>query len=169
MSTTLRRETPASAGHLPRRLSVAWIVVAIADLGVLAYGILALLDPVMMTAGFETFTDGIWSRFAVEQPVAADFILIGFRLIGAFNIIAGLLLIAIAAMAFREGERWSWWALLVGNTLAIGSPIVYDRAVGYIGAFEILEYVALLAVYAALAATWSFFHSHGEPPTRASK
>jgi deazaflavin-dependent oxidoreductase (nitroreductase family) len=132
---------------------VAWTVIATADLGVLAWGFLAAVSPTVLTAGFETYTGGSWEAFAARERSAADFILIGFRLVGALNVVLGLTLVVVAAMAFRPEARWAWWALLAGNTVAFGAPIVYDRAVGYIGVFEVLEYVALFAVYGALAAT----------------
>ena len=40
--------------------------------------------------------------------------------------------IAVAATAFRRGEVWSWWALLIANTIAYGSAMTYDRMVGFI-------------------------------------
>ena len=41
----------------------------------------------------------------------------------------GLLASAIAVTAFRRGERWAWWALLVGNTIALVSAMTYDWTV----------------------------------------
>lgn len=61
-----------------------------------------------------------------------------------------MLVVAIAVSAFRRGEQWAWWALLIGNTIGFGAPITYDQIVG---AFEVLEVVALGGVYLALAAT----------------
>lgn len=139
---------------LDRHHRAATVVVVVAGAGIVLYGVLALFDPSMLTAGFETFTGGSWPAFAATEGDAAEFILIEFRLLGGLNVNIGMLLVAIATTAFRRGDRWSWWVLLLGNTLAYGIPMVYDQVVGYIGVFEILEYVALAAVYVALAATW---------------
>ena len=43
-----------------------------------------------------------------------------FRMYGVYNVVFGLMASAIAVTAFRRGERWAWWALLVGNTIAFG-------------------------------------------------
>ena len=40
-----------------------------------------------------------------------------------YNVLFGLMGSAIAITAFRRGERWAWWALLVGNTIALVSAI----------------------------------------------
>jgi hypothetical protein len=63
---------------------------------------------------------------------------------------------AIAVTAFRRGERWAWWALLVGNTVALLSAITYDMTVHAIGPFELTEYLGLALVWGALAVTAPF-------------
>jgi hypothetical protein len=63
---------------------------------------------------------------------------------------------AIAVTAFRRGDGWAWWALLVGNTIALGSAMTYDQTVNVIGPFELSEYVGLAAIYGALAVTAPF-------------
>jgi hypothetical protein len=68
----------------------------------------------------------------------------------------GLLAIAITATAYRRGDGWAWWALLVGNTIAFGSAMTYDRIVSTIGPLEMSEYVGIAGVYAALAVTAPF-------------
>jgi hypothetical protein len=61
--------------------------------------------------------------------------------------------IAITVTAFRRGERWAWWTLLVGNTIAFVSAMTYDWTVNAIGPFELSEYLGLVLVYLALAVT----------------
>jgi hypothetical protein len=64
--------------------------------------------------------------------------------------------VAIAVTAFRRGERWAWWTLFIGNTVAFVSAMTYDRTVNAIGPFEMSEYVGLAIVYMALAVTAPF-------------
>jgi hypothetical protein len=70
-----------------------------------------------------------------------------------YNVVFGLLASAIAITAFRRGERWAWWALLAGNTIALVSAITYDRIVNAIGPFEMTEYLGLALVWGALTLT----------------
>src|SRR6516164_3461360 len=72
---------------------------------------------------------------------------------GIYIVAVGLLAVVIAATAFRRGDRWAWWALLVGNTIAFVSAMTYDRIVGAIGPFEWSEYLGLAVIYASLAVT----------------
>ena len=65
----------------------------------------------------------------------------------------GMLTVAITITAFRKGERWAWWALLIGNTIAYGSAITFDLVVKAVGIFEMTEYLGIAMVYVALALT----------------
>lgn len=142
-----------------RRRRVAWILMLLADVGLLLWAAMAALAPErllgpgsapILTAGYEGFTGRSWS----ELPDASrGFITVLFRVYGAYGVAVALLAIAIAITAFRRGETWAWWALLAGNTIAYGGAMTYDLVVNAIGPFEALEYVGLAAVYGALAVT----------------
>ena len=94
-----------------------------------------------------------WSQLASASPKTAEFASILFRLYGSYNVAFGTLAVAITLTAFRRGETWAWWALLVGNTIALGCAMIYDRLVNAIGPFEMLEYVGLIWIYVALIVT----------------
>ena len=58
--------------------------------------------------------------------------------------------------AFRHGDTWAWWALLVGNTITLCAAMTYDWTVNAIGPFELTEYLGLAMVWGALAVTAPF-------------
>ena len=99
---------------------------------------------------------GSWSELAGTSPMTAGYMKVLFRMYGVYNVAFGLMAIAIAVTAFRRGERWAWWALLVGNTIASVSAMTYDRTVNAIGPFELTEYLGLALVWGALAVTAPF-------------
>ena len=144
---------------------IAWILIVLADVGILAWGAMAAVAPErlpgpgsapILPAEYEGFTQHSWSELTSASPAIAEFITILFRVYGAYIVAFGVLAISIAATAFRRGESWAWWALLVGNTIAYGSAMLYDRAVGAIGPLEMSEYIGLGAIYLALAVTAPF-------------
>lgn len=148
-----------------RRRLVAWILIVIVDAGFVAWGAMAavwpdhLLGPggtPIVTAGYEGYTHASWSELAAASPMTARYIEVVFRMYGIFNVIFGLLASAITLTAFRRGERWAWWALLAGNTIALVSAMRYDWIVDAIGPFELTEYLGLAAVCGALAVTAPF-------------
>ena len=158
---------------MDRRRHVAWILILVVDVGFVAWGAMAAAWPEflpgpggtpILTAGYEGFSKGSWSELAARSPMTASYIAVLFRMSGVFNVAFGLMAIAIAVTAFRRGERWAWWALLVGNTIALVSAMTYDRMVNAIGPFELSEYLGLAVIYVALAVTAPFLGA--ERPVR---
>ncbi len=155
--------TWAAVAQRWRRL--AWLVLLIADAGLLVWGAGAaaipghLLGPggaPILPAGYEGYGGGSWHQLVATSPKAAGYISLVFRMYGIYIVAFGLLAVAIAATAFRRGDRWAWWALLAGNTLAFVSAMTYDRIVGAIGPFEWSEYLGLVVIWGSLAVTAPF-------------
>jgi hypothetical protein len=143
----------------------AWMLILVVDAGFVMWGAMAAASPnhllgprdmPILPAGYEGFSGASWPEFAATAPMAANYMEVLFRMYGVFNVVFGLMAIAIALTAFRRGEPWAWWALLVGNTIALGSAMRYDWIVNAIGPFELSEYLGLALTYAALAATAPF-------------
>ncbi len=157
-----RLEVGTSASLLQRSRRNAWLLMLIADVGLLAWCALAALIPEHLPGpstssivrdGYEGFTGGSWPDLVDTSPGAASFTVLVFRMFGLYGTAFSLMAIAIAATAFRRGERWAWWALLIGNTLGYGGPMAYDLIVDAIGPFEMTEYLGIATVYVALALT----------------
>ena len=157
------------------RRQIAWILILIVEAGYIAWGAGAaaapdlLLGPggkAILPAGYEGYSGGSWSALAAASPLAAGYMAVLYRMYGIYNVLFGLMTGAITVTAFRRGELWAWWALLVGNTIALVSAIAYDRMVNAIGPFELTEYLGLVLVWAALAITVPF--GSAQQPVRAT-
>ena len=155
------------------RRRVASILILIVDVGLAAWGGMAaaflyqLLGPggqPILPAGYEGFTGGSWGQLVASDPMSARYMEVLFRMYGIFNFAFGLMAATVAATAFRRGERWAWWALLVGNTITLVAAMRYDWMVKAIGPFELTEYLGLAMVLGALAITAPFVQSTGVIP-----
>jgi len=162
MTPTTTLQTPI---HNPRWRHVAWILILIVDVGFVAWGAMAAASPdsllgpggkAILPAGYEGFSGGSWSQLAAVSPMTAGYMVVLYRMYGIFNVAFGLMAIAITVTAFRRGEGWAWWALLVGNTITLVSAIRYDWIVNAIGPFELTEYLGLALIWGALAMTAPF-------------
>ena len=143
----------------------AWILILLADIGLLAWGAMAAIAPdhllgpnsaPILNAGYEGFTGYSWSELITTSPKAAEFMTLVFRMYGIYGVAFSLMGIAIAVTAFRHGDTWAWWALLIGNTLTYVSAMTYDQIARAVGPFELTEYLGLGAIYFALAVTVPF-------------
>ena len=147
------------------RRQIAWILILIVDVGYIAWGAGAAASPThllgpggraILPAGYEGYSGGSWSELASASPLIAGYMTLLYRMYGVYNVLFGLLGSVIAFTAFRRGEPWAWWVLLVGNTVALLSAMTYDRTVNAIGPFELTEYLGLALVWGGLALTAPF-------------
>ncbi len=158
-----QNDATKTAIHSWRR--VAWILILLADVGLLAWGAMAAIAPEhllgpnsmpILKAEYIGFTGYSWSEFITTAPKTADLLTLIFRMYGIYGVAFSLMGIAITVTAFRRGDRWAWWALLVGNTLTYISAMTYDQIARAVGPFELTEYIGLAAIYFALAVTIPF-------------
>ncbi|MFZ5524324.1 MAG: hypothetical protein ACOY9D_09640 [Pseudomonadota bacterium] len=165
-----RQEFGTSATAMMRLRRIAWILILISDAGLLAWGAMAALAPEhllgpggmpILAAGYEGYSMGSWSELANASPMTAQYMVVLFRMYGVYIVAFGLMAIAITCTAFRRGDSWAWWALLVGNTIAYVSAMTYDLTVNAIGPFELTEYLGLALIYGALAVTAPFLKVKG--------
>jgi len=160
-----RQESEARAAATRRSRLIAWILILIVNAGLVAWGAMAAALPdylrgpggrPILAAGYEGFSGGSWSELARTSPMTARYIEVLFRTYGAYCAAFGLTAVAVTITAFRRGEGWAWWALLVGNTITLVSAMTYDWTVNAIGPFELTEYLGLALVWGALAVTAPF-------------
>ena len=147
------------------RRRISWILIAIVDVGYIAWGLgaAAFLDKLLgpggktiLPAAYEGLTKSSWSDLLKTTPMAASYMNVLYRTYGMYNVAFGVTTTIIVLTAFRRGDRWAWWALLAGNTIALVSAIIYDKTVNAIGPFEMTEYLGLAMVWVALAMTAPF-------------
>jgi hypothetical protein len=147
------------------RRQIAWILILIVDVGYVMWGAMAAMAPdgligpggkAILPAGYEGFSGDSWTQLLRTSPMIAKYMIVLFRMYGIYNVLFGVMGSAIAITAFRRGDRWAWWVLLVGNTVALVSAMRYDWIVNAIGPFELTEYLGLAIVCGALALTAPF-------------
>lgn len=159
-----------------RRRQIALILILIVDVGYIAWGAGAAVSPEhllgpggkgILPAAYEGYSGGSWSELVSGSPAIAGYIKMMYRMYGIYCGLFGLLASAIAVTAFRRGERWAWWALLVGNTVALGSAITMDRMSHAIGPFELTEYLGVALIWGALTVTAPFRAAQRPVPSTA--
>src|SRR5690349_24798580 len=110
MTAIARTKHRADPGIIMRSIGrwrrVAWIVILIADVGLLAWTAMAALLPErllgpgsmpILPAGYEGFTGYSWQELVATTPKAADYATLLFRMYGMYGIALSVLAIAIAA------------------------------------------------------------------------
>ena len=116
------------------------VVLYLTTLGLAAYGIMAIIDPEVLAAGFNRFTNQDWQQFHTDSHKVAAYITLLWRLIGGFNLAAGLTLTLVVWRWLEPGHRWAWITLLLGALIAYLSPMTLDLTVRSIEPFEVIEF-----------------------------
>src|SRR5262249_36763237 len=126
-------ETDWRTTHMTRR-QLAWVLILIVDVGLVAWGAMAaalpdfLLGPggkPILPAGYEGFTGNSWSELVSTAPMTSGYIEVLFRMYGVFNVLFGLMAVAITVTVFPRRARWARWALPLRHTIAPFAPLTY--------------------------------------------
>ncbi len=152
-----------------KRRIVALILILIVDVSYIGWGAMAAASPdrllkgpggkAILPAAYEGYSHGSWSELVATSPLTAGYILLMYRMYGIYCALFGGMASAIAVTAFRRGEVWAWWMLLVGNTIALVSAMRMDWIVKAIGPFEITEYLGLGLICLSLSLTAPFLEA----------
>jgi hypothetical protein len=147
------------------RRRIAWMLILIVDAAYIVWGAGAAIAPeglpgpgglAILPAAYQGFTGSSWAVLVSASPATAGYVVLMYRMYGIYCALFGLLTSAIAITAFRRGERWAWWTLLAGNTVALIAAMRMDWLSKAIGPFELTEYLGLALVWGSLLVTAPF-------------
>ena len=124
------------------RFRIFFITYVAANLSLVAYGILALLNPGILLDSFSVHV----YQFPNDAAVAVDYLSALFRLLGFFNLVLGVLGLILLRQYGISRQRWTLQIVIASSLLAYLGPIVFDNTVGEIGVFEIIEHILFAAM-----------------------
>jgi len=88
---------------------------------------------IMFVSDFAWYTGQTYQEYLESNPDFAKIFIITKKLIGFMLLTIGLLILLINQYAYRKGEKWSWFAILIAGSIAWGTFIIYKIVIGYIG------------------------------------
>ena len=119
-----------------------FVVYVAANLGLVLYGVLALVTPGIL---LESFSVHVY-QFPEDAARATAYLEALFRLLGLLNIIPGMLGLLLLRRLRMSWQPWILRVVIVSTVFAYLGPIVFDNTVGSIGPFEIVEHVLFALV-----------------------
>ncbi len=115
---------------------------AVANLGLIAYGILALFRPEILLAPFLTKV----YQLPAEAAQATAYLLGLCRLLGYLNVAPGMLGLLILYLYWRTRQAWFLKLLVAATILVYLGPVTFDNTVGTIGPLEVIELIIFAMV-----------------------
>lgn len=150
-------KTNDAADREPRqRPAASWVTLSgIGILAVVMGASFVVLRPIIVLLPEDQRFTGL-TPDQLKTLNAQLFVWIGlvFRSWGAFAMGLGILMIAVASTAYRQGERWAWWALAVAGLLTFGIFLAVNVILG-----SDFKYPIALLLTAYLWALWHGRHT----------
>jgi hypothetical protein len=142
------RPRPARASAARRAWTLLFLYGALLGLS----SLFALVQGRLFDHGFaDAVTSGSWTHAAALLPNVDKSLSAMARLLGATGIVAAILTMAVAATAYRRGERWAWyvmWALPVHATIDFATLLGYDALSVISATWDVaLLVIALLGLF----------------------
>jgi len=102
----------------------AWVIFLALGLLWLVVGLYSVFLPEgVFETDVQSVTNMPWSELKASSPVAADFVIFIYGLLGLLKISWSFFVLAITLKGYRRGEKWAWYTmwsvpvLLVSNAL----------------------------------------------------
>jgi hypothetical protein len=134
-----------------KAFKVSWILLVIVT-GILA--VLGLLltfsPPFFLTSEFELYTGQKLSDFAESNPQAYSFLMLEDSEMGIFLFTIAVVTLLITLMAYKKGEKWSWYICLISMTLTGGGVIGFNIPTGDMSVI-LMPAILLVIGYVGLA------------------
>jgi hypothetical protein len=121
---------------------IFFITYGLANLGLILYGILAIVVPDIL---FETFSLHVY-QFPEDATIAIQYLSALFRLLGFFNFIVGSIGLVMLRRYQIDPQRWILYLVTASSLITYLGPITFDNTVGHIGFFEIVEHILFIGM-----------------------
>lgn len=136
-----------------KTLQASWILLVIVMAVHIIAGLISLFFPQLFIEGkFHLMTGQQWSDFMVSSPQVSSYIYILSSAEGLFVFTSGIATLFIILFAYRKGEKWAWYILLILTTIGHAGSIRENLYVGDVQ-IVIVDIIMLVIAYGALAIT----------------
>ncbi len=127
------------------RLRTFFIIYGTANVGLILYGLLAMLVPTIL---LESFSLHVY-QFPPDATLAVGYLLALFRLLGLFNLILGVIGLVLLWRYRISHQVWLIYTVIILTVFSYLGPIILDNTVGNIGYFEIIEHIIFVSMLIA--------------------
>ena len=114
-----------------KALKASWIIVLIVSCIILIIGLTLMIAPEVFLIGeYEGFTGNKWSDFVSSNPDAASYFRLETTQMGWYIFTLGVIAIIITILFYKNGDKRSWYILLILTLMGWGGSLGYDLPPG---------------------------------------
>ena len=130
-----------------KALKASWIIVLIVNCIVVIIGLTVMIAPeVFMIGEYEGFTGNKWSDFISSNPDEASFFRLQVTQTGWYIFTLGVIAIIITILFYKNGDKRSWYILLILTLMGWGGSLVYDLPPGDMKTIMIIVIFFIIAL-----------------------
>ncbi|MFQ6066977.1 MAG: hypothetical protein ACE5K3_06845 [bacterium] len=138
-------------------IKVGWKIMLAMGIYLAILGVFLVAVPqVSFKEPFGAFTGKSWTDFISGSPKSSQLFLMLMKFIGVHLLSIAALIIGITLVAYRKGEKWSWYTLLISGIIGWGGALTYHTIIGIpealIGGLVTIIGAALFVIAIALPA-----------------
>jgi hypothetical protein len=89
------------------------------------------ITEILFVSDFAAYTGVTFADYLSTSPSYAEIYIITKKLLGIALLSTSILMLFITQKGYSNGEKWSWYALLVSGVITWGSLIGYKIVIGY--------------------------------------
>jgi hypothetical protein len=105
----------------------------------------------MFVSDFEVYTTTTYAEYLASDPIYAQMYIITKKLIGFIFLASGIFVYFITQKSYRKGEKWAWYALLIGGSIPWATFIGYKIFIGYYGGSMFIFVIGAVLLVLGLA------------------
>lgn len=114
-----------------KSLKASWIIVLIVNCIVVILGLIVMIAPEVFLIGeYEGYTGKSWSDHISSNPDAAFLTRLQFTQSGWYILTMGVIATLITILFYKNGDKRSWYILLILTLMGWGGSLVYDLPPG---------------------------------------
>ena len=130
-----------------KALKASWIIVLIVNCIVVILGLIVMIAPEVFLIGeFEGYTGKKWSDHISSNPDAAFLTRLQFTQSGWYMLTLGVIATLITILFYKNGDKRSWYILLILTLMGWGGSLVYDLPPGDMKTIMIIVIFFIIAL-----------------------
>ena len=123
---------------------MAWYILVMSVLWI-------FVTEIMFVSDFKVYTTTTYAEYLASDPIYAQMYIITKRLIGFIFLACGIFVYFINQKSYRKGEKWAWYALLLGGSIPWATFIGYKIFIGYYGSSMFIFVIGAVLLVLGLA------------------
>ena len=123
----------------------AWVILLVLGLLWFVVGFYSVFLPEgVFETDVQSVTNMPWSELKASSPVAADFVIFIYGLLGLLKLSWSFFVLAVTLTGYRRGEKWAWYTMWSVPVLLVSNALFSAIFTGDV--FQTLQFIPITTI-----------------------